>query len=225
MSGTVLSPPSLRSGAANRSPCAVVMADATYHRVETCDDYVVLNKPGAIRWATGNPEGARSQTWQVVGARTKDDVDVSTRAVMHAIKLSLHESGIWRVALTQPAAAKYLIPGEDALIERYLEDESYVLAPGWHYALRILTPALTFRTGFAEKATSDGQPIRFYRRPDPPHELEYHVLLGDADAEIPTFTDAFTVGQMTLKSGKRVLVVGTLPRAGGPYPDGTAGHT
>jgi hypothetical protein len=186
------------------------MADAAYHRVEAPDDYVVLDKPGAIRWATGDPQGARSQTWQVVGAQNSDDVYVGARGVMNTIKLSLHKSGIWRVALTQPAAAKYLSPGEDALLERYLEDESYLLAPGWRCAVRILTPAMTFRTGFVEKATRDGQPIRFYRRPDPPHELEYHVLLGDASAQIPTFTNAFKVGQMILKSGKRIWVVGTL---------------
>jgi hypothetical protein len=85
------------------------------------------------------------------------------------------------------------------------------LAPGWVHAARIRTPSTTFTSAISERRPSDRQPIRFYKPPDLPLHLEYHVVLGDSAAQqaIVPVTDAITLGQMKLTSGKRVLIIAT----------------
>jgi hypothetical protein len=185
------------------------MADPEYHVVKSPSDVVTLPGPGAIRFATGHPDGPRSLTWTVIGIRDKDDVYVGPRGnLMGAAKLSLHESGVWRIAFTQQGAEKVKLPeGEDRLIERF--DATTELAPGWVLAARIRTPSTAFSSTISEKRPSDKRPIRFYKAPAPPHHLEYYVVLGDGaakDAIVPA-TELINVGQMTLKSGKRVLII------------------
>jgi hypothetical protein len=186
------------------------MTSPLYHIVQSPTDIVTLQTPGTIRWATGKPEGPRSLTWTVVGARNSDDVYIGTRGLMGAAKLSLHESGVWRFAFTPSGAAKVnLSCEEDRLIERYAATSD--LAPGWVHAARIRTPTTTFRGAIPESRPKDKQPIRFYRAPDPPHHLEYHVLLGDSAGEQNlTVNDSFTVGKMTLTSGKRVWIIASI---------------
>jgi hypothetical protein len=59
-----------------------------YHIVQSFDDFLELDKPGTIRWASGSPDGPRSLTWQVIGARNSDDVYVGARGMMKDQKLS-----------------------------------------------------------------------------------------------------------------------------------------
>jgi hypothetical protein len=97
----------------------------------------------------------------------------------------------------------------DRLIERF--EATTELAPGWVHAARIRTPSTTFSTTISEKRPSDKQPIRFFKAPDLPLHLEYHVVLGDSAAQDANVraTEAITVGRMTLKSGMRVLIMAT----------------
>jgi hypothetical protein len=180
---------------------------AEYHIVQSFDDFVELSQPGTLRWASGSPDGPRSLTWQVIGARNSDDVYVGARGMMKDQKLSLHESGRWRWAFTQPAAQKYLPPAADALIARF--SPTHPVAPGWRHAARIRTPSTTFCPAFDERRPKDRQPIRIFAAPDAPIHLEYHVLIGDADAPPLNVEGAFAVGGMPLRSGKWVWVIGT----------------
>ncbi|KKC04529.1 hypothetical protein [Mycobacterium nebraskense] len=182
------------------------MTDAKYYVVQSYDDVLELDKPGTIRWASGSPDGPRSLTWQVVGARNSDDVYIGARGMMGDQKLSLHQSGVWRWAFTRPAAERHLPPGADPLIQRYSPGDP--LAPGWLHGARIRTPSTTFCPAFEEPRPTDRQPIRFFAEPDRPYHLEYHVLLGDAGAEHISVQDAFIVGGMPLTSGKWVWVIG-----------------
>jgi hypothetical protein len=184
------------------------MTNPRYHIVESPWDVVTLIGPGAIRWATGHPDGPRSLTWTVIGGRNSDNVYVAARGLMGAAKLSLHESGVWRFAFTEQGMEKVGLPeGEDRVIDRY--EATTELAPGWVHAARIRTPSTTFSSTISEHRPSDKQPIRFYKTPDLPHHLEYHVVLGDSAAEdaIVPVTEAITVGRMTLTSGMRVLII------------------
>jgi hypothetical protein len=179
---------------------------AEYLVVENLAEMVELAKPGTIRWASGSPDGPRSLTWQVIGARNSDDVYVGARGMMHTQKLSLHESGVWRWAYTQPAAQRYLPPGADALIQRYTETDP--IAQGWRHCARIRTPSTTFCPAFDEPRPKDRQPILFFGAPDSPVHLEYHVFIGDAGAPTINVESAFAVGRMQLTSGKWVWIIG-----------------
>lgn len=54
---------------------------------------------GSIRWAVGSPDGPRSQSWLITGSKTDDDVYLGPRWDTGVIKLSLHRSGRWRMAV------------------------------------------------------------------------------------------------------------------------------
>jgi hypothetical protein len=198
-------------------------------------DAVIVTKPGTIRWASGRPDGLRSATWQVIGAKNSDDVYLGSRSWMGTMKLSLHQSDVWRLAFTRRIADNHLKPGADSLIARYAPTPP--LAPGWHYAARIKTPSTTFGPAFKESRPRDRSPIVFV--PSPPHELvhvEYHVLLGASDAPLAYMQRSRTVGRMALSSGKQVLIAATLwqmtngiqrfiesAQSLGPGPGGTRG--
>jgi hypothetical protein len=100
----------------------------------------VLSWPDAsiILRATGHPDGPRSLTWSVLGAKNSDNVYVGTWGMMDAAKLSLHESGVWRSHSRRRAEKEQLPEGADRLIERYAATN--YLAPGWAHAARIRTP-------------------------------------------------------------------------------------
>ncbi|AKK28204.1 hypothetical protein AB431_17630 [Mycobacterium sp. EPa45] len=163
-----------------------------------------LAGPGTLRWASGQPVGPRSMTWQVIGARNSDDIYVGARGLMHDMKLSLHMSRVWRWAFTQQALQKYFPPGADSKVIRY--EESAPFADGWRRGAVIRTPSTTFGPAYSEKRPSDKQPIRFFTAPDPPQHWQYHVLIAEPAAP-PIQIPVVFVGSMVLTSGKTVCVV------------------
>ena len=53
-----------------------------------------------IRFAVGEPTGARSRTWRLWVPKRKSDVYISSRRLAESVKVSLHEPGPSRFALT-----------------------------------------------------------------------------------------------------------------------------
>jgi hypothetical protein len=173
--------------------------------VLTPPDPIYLDGPGTLRWAAGQPDGLRSLTWSVIGARNDDSVYVGTRSTMHEMKLSLHPNR-WRMAFTDQAASNHVEEGQDRVLTRWTVPAE--MAPGWRLAGVIFTPSTTFREGFDEPRTSDSRPILWFPAPPPPEHLRFYVLLGEPDAPGLTVNNVIgDVGRMTLKSGRRVWVV------------------
>lgn len=59
-----------------------------------------------LRFAVGSPTGPRSRTWRLWVPRRKSDVYVSSRRVGNSVKVSLHEPGPARFALTSELVRK-----------------------------------------------------------------------------------------------------------------------
>jgi hypothetical protein len=59
-----------------------------------------------LRFAVGSAGGPRSRTWRLWVPRRKSDVYVSSRRVSNSVKVSLHEPGPSRFALTREFAAQ-----------------------------------------------------------------------------------------------------------------------
>src|SRR3954447_5899109 len=57
-------------------------------------------KQQTIRFAVGSPDGPHSRTWRLWVPKGKSDVYVSSRRIANSVKVSLHEPGPSRFALT-----------------------------------------------------------------------------------------------------------------------------
>jgi hypothetical protein len=61
----------------------------------------VANRDQVLRFAVGTAMGPRSRTWRLWVPKGKGDVYVSSRRIGNSVKVSLHEPGPGRFALTQ----------------------------------------------------------------------------------------------------------------------------
>jgi hypothetical protein len=77
-----------------------------------------------------------SSTWSLVGSKKAGDLYFSGRQIMSDLKVSLHQSGVNRMAWTGPAASSRLAPGEDRAVTRWSGTES--LRAGWAMGLRLV---------------------------------------------------------------------------------------
>src|SRR3954447_2352635 len=59
-----------------------------------------MPKQQVLRFAVGTGDGPRSRTWRLWAPRGKSDVYVSSRRIANSFKVSLHEPGPSRFALT-----------------------------------------------------------------------------------------------------------------------------
>ena len=59
-----------------------------------------MPKQQVVRFAVGTPHGPRSRTWRLWVPRGKSDVYVSSRRIANSVKVSMHEPGPSRFALT-----------------------------------------------------------------------------------------------------------------------------
>lgn len=97
-------------------------------------------KPGStLRFRVEDPTlGIESSTWSVIGSKRTGDLYFSRRNFMSDLKLSLHESGITRMAWTAAAADSRVEPGADRVMSRWTSVQS--LPDGWAYVLRLSIP-------------------------------------------------------------------------------------
>lgn len=184
-------------------------------------DSQVLPAGSAMRWFVGDPNGARSSTWSIVGAVHTPEAFFSARPMMSSIKLSLHES-MTRLAHTphwwQQHAAD---PEADRLIRRW--ERTAPLAPGWRRVLQLIVPSSSLTAGLEEKPPKDGH-LTCFPSPGPGWALQFEALISatssnNAPAAELIVKDAIgEVGRMPL-GGAHLWVVATLMQVG---PDAEA---
>lgn len=148
---------------------------------------------------------SESSTWNVVTIKKTGDVYVGSRDVMAELKLSLHESGIFRMAWTTEEAPQRVANGADRMIEAWSLPEER--APGWRLVLRIDFP------------TSALSPILPPLRPRKKTETIPAAGLGQvcvvrifvAEQGAPDVTfdgdPAGIVGEMQLGDGRKLVVI------------------
>jgi hypothetical protein len=98
-------------------------------------------KMKGVRFAVGEPNGScHGSVWRLWV--NGNDVYIAARAITSAQKVSLHASGDWRVAFTNPymSRASRLVPaGRGRIIDRWPRPPEF--APGWTRGFVIRVPA------------------------------------------------------------------------------------
>ncbi len=157
---------------------------------------------GHIRWAVGTPAGLRSQSWSLFGATSDDDVYLGPRWQTDAIKLSLHRSGLWRMAWTDEYAKSVGLPDDvNRVLTRW--EPPGELRPGWRHAVTVLVTPESLVQQSPERRPNK---VAFYPPPNPDGALWFRILIGQPGSELAV-TSAVEVGTLRLPSGGMVAVI------------------
>lgn len=172
-------------------------------------DPQILPAGGTLRFALGTAAGARSNVWTVIGSKNADDVYVGARDALPMAKLSLHQSGRWRRALTAQAAIQQNLPvGEDRVLNRWEVPEPF--ADGWLHAVTITIPASSIQTEPGPLMLPKKGTISFYQIEDGSHQVRFDILIKNADAPTIQVKNIHAqVGRIELPGGGCVWVFAT----------------
>lgn len=163
-----------------------------------------------IRFSVSNQKGLTSATWVCVSPKGKDDIYLACRELKGAIKVSLHESGRWRVAWDKEFLDKDAPQGSPLLTNRIISNwkEPEELCPGVILAFRILVPdcAIIVPKRIEQK------PIFWIPAPPKGWAIEISMFLTYPEAKLTAWPGAGSmktalVGKIELKNMKKVWVV------------------
>jgi hypothetical protein len=170
-------------------------------------------RPLIVRFAVGDPEGARSAIWRLWTSRTKSDVYVSAWALTSVLKVSLHESGDWRHAFTDTRGMRYVPPGRDRAMASWERPADF--DPGVTKAFEIVIPASEvtkpaylgwdkdFRPEYAGK--------KVFWVPSPPGGYAAHFTVIFTSAEVTAATLPGWPGRVGM--GTRLIAYSHLPNS------------
>jgi hypothetical protein len=169
-------------------------------------------KQQVLRFAVGSPDGPRSRTWRLWVPPRKSDVYISSRRVASDVKVSLHEPGPSRLALTQEHVRgpnPIAVPGADprGAVEwerpRPRLPEVPMTRP-----FAILVPAEEVR----DRDGSESGDVVWTAPPAPGMCVEYDVMYAAAGLTVEGYPGATSmgtelVGKVDLANGEQVWVV------------------
>jgi hypothetical protein len=142
-----------------------------------------MKKTSALRFAAGEP-GRRGTVWRLWGAKNADDVYLASRASAHEFKVSLHQSGDWRLQVIDLRKENdthfgKLDPERGRVLHQWARpaaDEA-----GWTRAVTIRVPS-----EHVSVVPNDGvkfDDVRWIKAPQPGHTLVFEVVLVPINAE------------------------------------------
>jgi hypothetical protein len=140
--------------------------------------------PEAIRFAVGTPADVRSWVWRMWAHR--DEIYIRARDALTVFKVSLHNSGVWRIAFV--ADLERDDAASDRVITRWKKPGEF--APGWTPSVGIVVSWVHPRQPFRQKPTDDKR-VRFYAPPKPGNRLLFKVLFsrsGGSEADLARIT-------------------------------------
>ncbi|MFJ8040507.1 hypothetical protein ACIRBX_08390 [Kitasatospora sp. NPDC096147] len=164
---------------------------------------VATKTGGQLRFQTVAADGRRSSSWTVFANSGTSDVYIAARPIAGRIKVSLHESGRWRHAfLNEAAASGFLATGADRAFDKF-EPVGEPMAPGWTLGYTIVMPDSELQNYPAEAKKTTLLPAA-----GPGRAVAVMVLLGDASAPPVGWDTALTeVGRILLANGGQVLLL------------------
>lgn len=172
-------------------------------------DTLILPAGGILRFALGSVSGARSNVWTVFGSKNTDDVYVGARDMLPMAKLSLHESGKWRRALTSQEAERQGLPDDvDRVMNRWEVPEP--VAEGWVHAVSIAIPSSSIQKDPGLLKRPKRGTISFYEIEPGSRQVRFEVLIKSAGApDLQVENTHALVGRIQLPGGGCVWVFAT----------------
>lgn len=191
------------------------------------------NPKKPIRFGVGRP-GRRSSVWRQWANKNKDDVYLATRHGAGVFKISLHESGDWRLqwvdrnVLPDPRDATFIPLSDSATEGRVLDQWSRPSSggTGWTDALSLWVPSEDVREIPCD--AEPGRDAQWIDAPAPGNATEFRVVFvepaGDrlfdltAALEEPNSSLALVNG-FRLASGTAVLLLASTRRLHDSFQD------
>ena len=155
-----------------------------------------------IRFAVGTPENPQSWIWRlwVQG----DEVYLGTKNALHVFKVSLHKSGIWRIAFVKEL--KREDEATDRVIVRWKKPEEF--APGWTPSIAVLVSSIKPSRPF-NKVKIEDERIVWFPEPADGRRALFKILISSPEMMESDFKKVLIsgdrlAGTLTKKNGEKV---------------------
>lgn len=149
--------------------------------------------------------GIESSTWSLVGAKRTGDLYFAGRGFMGDLKLSLHASGISRMAWTAAAASQRVGSLEDRAMSRWTIAKP--VGAGWALGLRLAIPDAAL-SSILPPLPSSSKPTVTLPAPGPGYVVHVSVMIGRPGAgSLRIEGEVEEIGRLLLGDGTRVLVI------------------
>ena len=149
--------------------------------------------------------GIESSTWSVVGSKKTGDLYFSGREIMSDLKLSLHQSGITRMAWTKAVASARVAAGTDRMLSRWTSVDA--LPNGWALVLRLSIPDSALSPILPPLPERPRKSTVTLPAAGPGRTVEVRVVIGRPDCGgIRLEGELEEVGRMVLGDDTKVLV-------------------
>ena len=166
----------------------------------------------SIRFGVTDSKGNRSATWNCSAAKPpKNDIYLACREIGSIIKVSLHQSGIWRLAYEEnffeDNFGKIDEIDKDRAIEKWSKPPE--IAPGVTLAFRVVVPWNSVRTPIEN---SIKQNTCWVNKPPDGYAIEFYLLITAKGVKTTGWPgkdgmNSQLAGSFQLGSGENVWVV------------------
>lgn len=157
-----------------------------------------------MRFAVGTPENPQSWVWRlwVQG----DDAYLGAKNALQAFKVSLHRSGIWRIAFVKELKRKD--DATDRVIVRWEKPKEF--APGWTPSIGVLVSSIKPHRPFNKVKIEDGR-IIWFPEPADGKRAVFKILISTPEMTESDFKKVFSegriVGTLTKKNCEKIWLI------------------
>jgi hypothetical protein len=164
------------------------------------------DEKNTIRFAVGSIDEYRSAIWRlwVQG----NDVYLAARVLTGFIKISLHKSGIWRLAWTDASGVKAQ-GSMDRVEERWQRPQEF--RKGWTQGPAIIVPHSGIQSPFRHLPDTDKIRIVWSPVPKPGHQHYFTILFASPQAPNDSWQTVLRagdvrLGMLNLRNGDKVIL-------------------
>lgn len=135
-----------------------------------------MSKDDAFRFAVGSPDNLQSWIWRFW--IHKNEVYLGAKDALHVFKVSLHHSGIWRIAFV--ADLERDDPSKDRVIIKWNKPEEFTV--GWTPSVALLVSSIQPKVPLNSKSISDSR-IHWFDPPPENKKMLFKVLFSKSGTE------------------------------------------